>query len=77
MIFVLFKLIYGDKRSSIARQVAEQRKAAKAEATGLFLVPAKKSAPPRQEPYRSTGLRTSHTESQKPFARNSYHTRTA
>ena len=30
MIYVLFKLLYGDRRSVIARRVAEQRKAARA-----------------------------------------------
>jgi hypothetical protein len=77
MIYVLFKLIYGDRRSLIARRVAEQRKAAKAEAAGLFLVPAKKTAPPRQEPDRSSGSRVSSTKPQKLFARNSYTTRIA
>jgi hypothetical protein len=77
MIFVLFKLLYGDRRSVIARRVAEQRKAAKAEASGLFLVPAKKTAPPSQEPDRSFASRVSTTESRKLFARDTYDTRTA
>ena len=77
MIYVLFKLLYGDKRKAIARQVAEQRKAAKAEASGLFLVPAHKATPLRQEPNRSSGSRVSKTAPRKLFARNSYTTRIA
>ena len=77
MIFVLFKLLYGDKRSAIARQVAEQRKAAKAQAAGLFLVPAKKTSSPGQEPDPSSASPVSKTEPRKLFARNSYTTRIA
>jgi hypothetical protein len=77
MIYVLFKLLYGDRRSAIARRVAEQRKAAKAEAAGLFLVPAKKTDLPRQEPDRSSGSRVSSTEPRKLLTRNSYTTRIA
>ena len=77
MIFVLFKLLYGDKRSAIARQLAEQRKAAKAQAAGLFLVPVKKTSSPGQEPDRSSASRVSNTEPRKLFARNSYTTRIA
>ena len=77
MIYVLFKLLYGDRRSLIARRVAEQRKIAQAEASGLFLVPAKKTPPPRQEPDRSSSSRVSSTDSSKLFARNSYTTRIA
>lgn len=53
MIYFLFKLLYGDRRSLIARRVAAEREAARAEAGGLFIVPAKKTAPSRQEPDRS------------------------
>jgi hypothetical protein len=77
MIYVLFKLLYGDRRSAIARRVAEQRKASEAEAVGLFLVPAKKTAPPRLEPDRSSGSRVSRTEPRKLLTRNSYTTRIA
>jgi hypothetical protein len=77
MIYVLFKLLYGDRRSAIARRVAASREAARAEASGLFIVPAKKTAPSRQEPDRSSGLRVSTTESRKLFANGSYHTRIA
>jgi hypothetical protein len=77
MIYVLFKLIYGDRRSLIARRVAEQRKAAQAEASGLFLVPAKKTPPSDREPDHSAASRVSSTDSRKLFARNSYTTRIA
>jgi hypothetical protein len=77
MIYVLFKLLYGDRRSAIAHRVAELRKAAKAEAAGLFLVPAKKTDLPRQEPDRSSGSRVSSTEPRKLLTRNSYTTRIA
>jgi hypothetical protein len=77
MIYVLFKLLYGDRRSVIARRVAAQREAARAEASGLFLVPARKTAPARQEPDQSTGARVSSTSTRKLFARGSYHTRIA
>jgi hypothetical protein len=77
MIYVLFKLLYGDRRSVIARRVAAQREAARAEAAGLFLAPAKKTVPVRQEPNRSTGARVSGTESRKLLARRSYTTRIA
>ncbi|HEV3420829.1 MAG TPA: hypothetical protein VG075_11030 [Candidatus Acidoferrum sp.] len=77
MIYVLFKLLYGDRRSVIARRVAEQRKIAQAEAAGLFLVPAKKTVPVRQESDRSAGQRVSRTEPRKLFARNTYTTRIA
>src|SRR5260221_9774835 len=46
MIYVLFKLLYGDRRSTIARRVAAHRKVAQAEAAGLIFVPAPKPAPP-------------------------------
>ena len=77
MIYVLFKLLYGDKRSAIARQMAKQRKAAKTEAARLFLVPAKKTSSPGQEPDRSSASHVSSTEPRKLFARNSYTTRIA
>lgn len=77
MIYVLFKLIYGDRRSAIARRVAEQRKAAKAEASGLFLVPAKKATQLRQEADRASGSRVSSTEPRKLFVRDTYTTRIA
>jgi hypothetical protein len=77
MIYVLFKLLYGDRRSVIARRVAEQRKIAQAEAAGLFLVPAKKTAPARKEPDRSASVCVSSTDSRKLFARNTYTTRIA
>jgi hypothetical protein len=77
MIYVLFKLLYGDRRSVIARRVAAQREAARAEASGLFLVPAKKTAPSHLEPDRSTGARVSSTSPGKLLARHSYTTRIA
>jgi hypothetical protein len=77
MIYVLFKLLYGDRRSLIARRVAEARKAAQSEAAGLFLVPAKKTTPLRLEPDRSSASHVSNTEPQKLFARNSYTMRIA
>jgi len=82
MIYVLFKLVYGDRRSVIARRVAAQRKAAeaeaaRAEASGLIFVPAGKSAPPHQEPGGTTGSRSSGTEPRKVFRRSSYTTRIA
>lgn len=54
MIYVLFQWLYGDRRSVIARRVAQQRKAAQAEAAGLILFPARKSPPVYQEPDEST-----------------------
>jgi hypothetical protein len=55
MIYVLFKLFYGDRRSLIARRVAAQRKAAQAESSGLYLVPARKNVPAQQQPENSAG----------------------
>ena len=66
MIYVLFKFLYGDRRRLIARRVAEQRKAALNEASGLFLVPAKKTSPLPQEPHLERAV-----------SRGSYRTRTA
>ena len=77
MIYVLFKLLYGDRRSVIARRVAAQREAARAEASGLFLVPARKTAPAHREPDRSAGARVSKTGSRKLFALDPYTTRIA
>jgi hypothetical protein len=77
MIYVLFKLLYGDRRSVIARRVAAQREAARAEASGLFLVPAKKTAPAREEANRSAGSRVSSTSTRKLFTRGSFNTRIA
>ena len=53
MIYVLFKLLYGDRSSLIARRVAAQRKAAQAEAAGLIFVAASKPAPPCPESIQS------------------------
>ena len=77
MIYFLFKLLYGDRRGLIARRVAAQREAARAEAAGLFIVPAKKTPQSRQEPDRSAGPRASSTEPRKPIAHRSYHNRIA
>jgi hypothetical protein len=77
MIYVLFKLLYGDRRSLIARRVAEQRKAARAEDSGLFLVLAKKSSTSPQELDRSSCSRASTTKPPKLFTLSSYHTRIA
>jgi hypothetical protein len=75
MIYVLFKLTYGDKRSVVARRVAAQREAARAESSGPYLVPARKNAPAQQEPENSDGLPG--TASRKPFLRNPFTTRIA
>jgi hypothetical protein len=77
MIYVLFKLLYGDRRSVIARRVAAQREAARAEAAGLTFVPAQKAAPAGQQSAPSTGSRVSSIDSRKLFPRNSYTTRIA
>jgi hypothetical protein len=72
MIYVLFKLLYGDRRSVVARRVAAQRGAA-----GLIFVPARKNAQAQQEPNHSPGSRVSSIDSRKLFPRSSYHTRIA
>jgi len=77
MIYFLFKLFFGDRRSLIARRVAAHREAARAEAAGLIFAPARKSPPARQEPGDSTGARDSGNESSKLFSRSSYTTRIA
>lgn len=77
MIYFLFKLLYGDRRSLIARRVAAQREAARADATGLVFIPAKKPAPVHQEPDRSPSTGVSGAGPRKLFPRNSYHTRIA
>jgi len=77
MIYVLFKLLYGDRRSVIARRVAAQREAARAEAAGLIFLPARKNAQAQQEPIHSAGSRVSSIDSRKPFPRSSYRTRIA
>lgn len=77
MIYVLFKFLYGDRRSVIARRVAAQREAARAEASGLIIFPARKNVPAQQEPANSSGSSVSGTGSRKPFSRNSYTTRIA
>jgi hypothetical protein len=48
MIFVLFKLLYGDRRSAIARQVVEQRKALAEPTPRPFLVSSREGAPATQ-----------------------------
>jgi len=73
MIYVLFKFLYGDRRSVIARRVAAQRKAAKAEAGGLIFVPARKPAPPNSGPLPSSGSRVPSAESRRPFVRGAFH----
>lgn len=72
MIYVLFKLLYGDRRSVIARRVAKQRKAAQAAAAGLIFIPAREGAPTRQAPEDTIGSRSSSTEPRKLFRPNSY-----
>lgn len=74
MIYVLFKLFYGDRRSLIARRVAQQRKAAQAEAAGLVFVPAAESAPPSPEPLQPNGSQLPSARSRKPFASSAFHT---
>jgi hypothetical protein len=76
MIYVLFKLLYGDRRSLIVRRVAAQREAARAEAAGLTLVRARKASSIREMPDQSADQRFT-TEPPKVFARKSYHTRIA
>jgi hypothetical protein len=71
MIYVLFKLTYGNKRSVVARRVAAQREAARAESSGLYLVPARKNVPAQQEPENSAGSPAPDNGSRKPFPRNS------
>jgi hypothetical protein len=77
MIYVLFKLTYGDRRSVVARRVAAHRAAVRAESAGLFVVRAGKTAPDGQEPGHSASLRVASTDSRKLFPHNSYHTRIA
>jgi hypothetical protein len=48
MIYVLFKLLYGDRRSAIARQVAEQRKALGEPTPRPFLISSREGAPAAQ-----------------------------
>lgn len=73
MIYVFFKLLYADRRSVIARRVAAQREAARAEASGLTFVPAQKSAPSRTEPPKSSGSRVPGARSREPFTRSAFH----
>jgi hypothetical protein len=77
MIYVLFKLTYGDKRSVVARRVAAQREAARAEAAGLIFIPARKNAQAQQEPNHSAGSPVSSIDSRKFLPRTSYDTRIA
>jgi len=77
MIYVLFKLLYGDRRGVIARRVAAEREAARAEAAGLIFVPARKNVPAQQEPENSPGPRVPDTASRKLLSRNSFTTRIA
>jgi hypothetical protein len=74
MIYVLFKLFYGDRRSIIARRVAQQRKTAQAEAAGMIFVPAGKSAPPGSEPPQSNSSHVPTAQSRRPFASSAFHT---
>jgi hypothetical protein len=73
MIYVLFKLLYGDRRSAITRRVAAQRKAAQAEAAGLIFVPARKPAPPKPEPHQSSGSRVPDVQPRKTLASKPFH----
>src|ERR1700758_4546534 len=73
MIYVLFKLLYGDRRGLIARRVAEQRKAAEAEAAGLIFFPAGKSVPPGPELHQSRSSHGPSAQSRKPFASSPFH----
>jgi hypothetical protein len=77
MIYVLFMWVCGDRRALIARRVAEQRKAAQAEAAGLIIFPARKSAPVHQEPGESTCASDSGNESGVLLSHNSHTTRIA
>ena len=82
MIYVLFKLLFCDRRSLIARRVAAQRKAAeaeaaRAEASGLIFVPAEKSVLKPQETDRFAAPRASSPKPYKPFSGSSYTTRIA
>jgi len=82
MIYVLFKLFFGNRRSIIARRVAAQREAARAEAaraeaSGLIFVSAEKSALKPPEADRSAAPRASGPKPHKPLPGNSYTTRIA
>ncbi len=77
MFYFLFKLTFSDRRSLIARRVAAQRVAARAESAGLFFVPANKPTPARQDPGHSPTLRVSSTDTTKLFPPNPCHTRIA
>jgi hypothetical protein len=77
MIYVLFKLLYGDRRSVIARRVAAQREAARAEAAGLIFFPARKNVPAQQQPENSPGSPAPGAASRKLLSRNSFTTRIA
>ena len=68
MIYALFKLLYADRRSLVARRVAAQR-----EAAGLIFVPAPKSTPPSTEPPELSGSRMLRAPSRKPSARSAFH----
>ncbi len=72
MIYVLVKLLYGDRRSLIARRVAQERKAAKAEGSELIFVPAGKSTPRTPEILRSNGSRVPNARFRKPFASRAF-----
>jgi len=72
MIYVLFKLLYGDRSSIIARRVAAQRNAAQAEAAGLIFVAASKPAPPNPESIQPPSSRAPRAGSRKPFARGAF-----
>ena len=77
MIYVLFMWLYGDRRALIARRVAEQRKAAQAEAAGLIIFPASKSAPVHREPGEATCAGDSGNESGILLSHSSHTTRIA
>jgi hypothetical protein len=69
MIYVLFKLTFGDKRGTIARQVAAHRDALGEQPPRPFLVASREAA--------SAGRRVASTKSGKLFARGPYTTRVA
>jgi hypothetical protein len=77
MLYVLFKWIYGDKRSAIARQVAACREALKEESPRPFLVTSQNTAPRSEETQLSTGKRVANKRPSDPHPRSSYSERIA
>jgi hypothetical protein len=77
LLYVLFKWIYGDKRSAIARQVAACREALKEESPRPFLVTSQNTAPGSEEPQLSSGKRVPNNKPSDPHSPSSYSERIA